>query len=119
MNPGGRSSGRRGYSGNSKTYGQVATSAVPFESASVASPRPQTTNVPVAAVMYLYDVPEPVQPPGSVGSAFMNGPPTWPCAFVCCVSSTVGRAPLCAAVVVVQFTVAVAPSTGRPPHCAE
>jgi hypothetical protein len=52
--------------------GQVAP---PLESAAVLSPLPQITNVPTAVLVYLYVVPEPVQPAGSVGRELMKGPP--------------------------------------------
>src|SRR5262245_46440641 len=97
-------------------YGQ-AVGAPPLRSAPVLSPVPQMTNVPAAVVVYLYDVPEPPQPAGSVGVEFRNGPPTWFCALVCWVSRTDGRAPLCA--VAEGQGVAVEPLSGRPPQCAE
>src|SRR5262249_24437248 len=75
-----------------RPYGQ-AVGAPPLLSAPLLSPVPQITNVPAAVVVYLYDVPEPTQPAGSVRGEFRNGPPAWFCALVCWVSSTVGRAP--------------------------
>src|SRR5437588_9686340 len=95
-------------------YGQVVP---PLLLAAVLSPLPQSMNVPVELLEYLYDVPEPVQPAGSVGELFRNGPPTWFCAFVCCVSSTVGSAPDWF-VALGQF-VADEPLSGRPPQSAE
>jgi hypothetical protein len=46
----------------------------PLELAAVPSPVAQATNMPPAMSEYLYDEPDPIQPAGSVGMLFMNGP---------------------------------------------
>ena len=88
----------------------------PFESAPVPSPVAHTMYTPPAVLLYLYDVPEPVQPCGSVGIVFRNGPPTWFELLVCCVSSTAGKAPLWP--LAVGQVVAAEVLSGRPPQRA-
>jgi hypothetical protein len=55
------------------SYGHVVPA---LELVPVASPVPQTVNVPAALVKYEYVAPEPTHPAGSVGALFMNAPAT-------------------------------------------
>jgi hypothetical protein len=99
-----------------RSFGRAQGQVVPpLEFAPVPSPLPQTKNEP-AAVVYLYETPEPVQPPGSAGDAFRKGPPIWFWEFVCAMDKATGMAPLCP-VAIGQF-VAAEVLSGKPPQCA-
>src|SRR5437763_6144090 len=70
-------------SGRRQLQGQTAP---PLLLAAVESPEAQSWNVPAAVASYRYEAPLPVQPEGSVGSEFRNGPPICPCWLFCCTS---------------------------------
>ena len=104
----------RGFGSAGDDQGQVVP---PLESAPVLSPLPQTTKVPVALLAYLYEVPEPVQPAGSVGGVVQERPADL-VLRVRLLREQHGRQRARLAAAVGQF-VAAEPLSGRPPQCAE